>query len=399
MPFASSLPSPMALSKHPQTPSIFKKRSAKPSIHVDAASYLTALSQADAFARARSHSSSSSTSTPALSISSSTTSFSESTIVTDSAELTNDGLSLPLNPPTSGQVFTTLHTEFGHCANPDFRTTSMHPPGTSLPAHVEQDPPYYVVISAYMSYIIVLILGHLRDFMGKHFNPASYQHLIPRDVSVSDIPSHIHSPSINLVLHRRDVVSRLCSQHYCCTLFLASGCVRNSFSRSTFSICLSPCGYPSSLLPTLAPWCFFHASGFPSALLPTSYFITLASFRFPPAFVFRSLGPTAQVSRSLQLFSSVVCLPFRVGIAALGAAASRINLACSADHQSGLSSSPGTGSIFGENLSIFGSFLAYSLAIFIRRLLSHPCTARRGMHLGILSIAAIFNIKPGLFSS
>ena len=188
----------MALTKHAQTPSIFKKRSRKSVLPADAASYLTALSQADASARARSSSASSSTSTPALSISSSTTSCSDSTVVTDPAELTNDGLFLPLTPPTSGQVFTTLHTEFGHCANSDFRTTSMHPPGTPLPAHVEQDPPYYVVISAYMSYIIVLVLGHLRDFMGKHFNPASYHHLIPRDVSISDTPSHIHPSSIDL---------------------------------------------------------------------------------------------------------------------------------------------------------------------------------------------------------
>ena len=69
----------------------------------------------------------------------------------------------------------------------------------------------------------------------------------------------------------------------------------------------------------------------------------------------------------------------------VGAAVSRIYLACCDDHQAGLSSSPGTGSIFGENLPILGSSVAYSLAIFIFCLLSYPCAARRGMYLHALS--------------
>lgn len=186
---SSPLPSPMALSKASQSSSIFKKRSTNPVLPASAASYLSALSQADASARARTGSSGASTiSTPALSLSSSVTSSSEDTVLHEAermGEISNaDGLLLPLRPPTSEQVFTTVHTEFGHCANEAYRTTSQHKLGMPLEPHVEQDPPYYILLSTYISYLILIVLGHVRDFIGKRLSPASYHHLIPRDVSV-----------------------------------------------------------------------------------------------------------------------------------------------------------------------------------------------------------------------
>ena len=181
----------MALNKPSKSPSLFKKRlgnglvAPSPPLPSSAASYLSALSQADAHARARSVSP---TSTPALSLSSSVTSSSEDTILHENDDnpslLTSntDGLLYPSHPPTSEQVFTTVHTEFGHCANQQYRTVSQHKPG-SLPVHVEQDPPYYILLSTYISYLILICLGHVRDFVGKRFHPSSYHHLMPRDVS------------------------------------------------------------------------------------------------------------------------------------------------------------------------------------------------------------------------
>ncbi|KAF9523803.1 serine palmitoyltransferase 2 [Crepidotus variabilis] len=185
MPLASPLPSPMALNRPQQSPSIFKKRSASglgsgSPLPSSAASYLSALSQADARARSVSP-----TSTPALSLSSSVTSSSEDTILHEEEEdaLMNsnaDGLLLPTRPPNSAQVFSTVHTEFGHCANDKYRTTSQHKLGTPLPTHVEQDPPYYILLSTYVSYLILICLGHVRDFVGKRLSPSSYQHLMPQ---------------------------------------------------------------------------------------------------------------------------------------------------------------------------------------------------------------------------
>ncbi|TFK75595.1 serine palmitoyltransferase 2 [Pluteus cervinus] len=143
-----------------------------------AASYLSALSQADARARSRADSP---TSTPALSLSSSVTSSSEDTTLNEVDRENSDGLSLPPRPPTSEQVFTTVHTEFGHCANEEYRSTSRHPPGTAVPRTVEQEPPYYVLFFTYISYLILLTFGHTRDFVGKHFNKSRYNHLMPND--------------------------------------------------------------------------------------------------------------------------------------------------------------------------------------------------------------------------
>ena len=186
----------------------FKKRSSPTlSPMPTATSYLSALSQADA--RARSSITPPPTETPALSLSSSTTCSTPDTPPEEYEKLNShlngnrradefyyhakgdgpggegDGLLVPVRPPTSEQVFTTVHTEFGHCANQSYRYTSQHnPPNAPLPMHVEQDPPYYILFSTYISYLILIILGHLRDFVGKRLSPKSYKYLIPRDVSI-----------------------------------------------------------------------------------------------------------------------------------------------------------------------------------------------------------------------
>ncbi|PBK82393.1 PLP-dependent transferase [Armillaria gallica] len=179
MPTGSPLPSPMALKRSSPQHSMFKKRSSQSLSHMaSAASYLSALSQADA--RARNSNGRSPTSTPALSLSSSVTESSEDTVLNEYDELDNsDGLVIPARPPTSEQVFTTVHSEFGHCANEEYRYVSQHTPGTTVPGHVEQDPPYYILLSTYISYLILICLGHFRDFFGKRFNPSSYRHLMP----------------------------------------------------------------------------------------------------------------------------------------------------------------------------------------------------------------------------
>jgi serine palmitoyltransferase len=126
------------------------------------------------------------TATPALSLSSSVTSSSEDTVLHEDMDIDNsDGLAIPHRAPNSSEVFTTVHTEFGHCSNPDFRAVSRHSPGTPVPAHVDQDPPYYILLSTYISYLILICLGHVRDFLGKRFHPSSYRHLMPNNVRYS----------------------------------------------------------------------------------------------------------------------------------------------------------------------------------------------------------------------
>ncbi|TFK31533.1 pyridoxal phosphate-dependent transferase, partial [Crucibulum laeve] len=156
---------------------MFKKRSSPSLTPTSAASYLSALSQADARAR-DSKPTASSAPTPVLSFSSSVTNSSEDTVLD---EFGDDGLSLPTRELNSEQVFTTVHSEFGHCANDEYRFTSQHAAGTPVPGYVDQDPPYYILLSTYISYLILIVLGHIRDFIGKRLKSSAYEHLMPRN--------------------------------------------------------------------------------------------------------------------------------------------------------------------------------------------------------------------------
>jgi serine palmitoyltransferase len=138
--------------------------------------------------RARSERSVTPTATPALSISSTLTGSTEDSVLREGVlpsefDDVDDGLSLPATPPTSEQVFTTVHTEFGHCANESYRHRSAHPLGAPVKGHVDRDPPYYILLSTYISYIILISIGHIRDFFGKRGKSAEYRHLMPHNVS------------------------------------------------------------------------------------------------------------------------------------------------------------------------------------------------------------------------
>ena len=92
-----------------------------------------------------------------------------------------DGLFYPTPPPpTSEQVFTTLRSEFGHFANEELGFASQHPLGKPVSHHKEQDPPYYVLLSTYHCYMILICLGHSRDFFRKRLKHSAYTHLQPR---------------------------------------------------------------------------------------------------------------------------------------------------------------------------------------------------------------------------
>ncbi|QRW25620.1 aminotransferase class I and II protein [Rhizoctonia solani] len=43
------------------------------------------------------------------------------------------------------------------------------------------DPPYYVLLSTYVSYVVLIVIGHMRDWFGKRFWRESYKHLMPHD--------------------------------------------------------------------------------------------------------------------------------------------------------------------------------------------------------------------------
>ncbi|KAG8915411.1 serine palmitoyltransferase component, partial [Tulasnella sp. 418] len=103
------------------------------------------------------------TSIPALSYSSSVTEGYGNTPLegcdfSDVEEDDESGLSRPRIPPNSMQPFNTRHVGFGHCADQRFRP---------FKEHVKVDPPHYILMLTYISYLILVLIGHMRDFFGK----------------------------------------------------------------------------------------------------------------------------------------------------------------------------------------------------------------------------------------
>ncbi|CAE6474424.1 hypothetical protein ACGC1H_006206 [Rhizoctonia solani] len=170
------MPSPMAYSPSP-SPSA-KSLFAGSRKNITASSSLEDIIRADTSARQR-RTGPTPSSTPALSFSSSIT---DPDSENDMFEL-DSPLARPQGiPPTSNTpAFTTRHVEFGHCANDAYRHTSAHPAGQPFKHAEEQDPPYYVLLCTYVSYVVLIVIGHMRDWFGKRFWKDSYKHLMPHD--------------------------------------------------------------------------------------------------------------------------------------------------------------------------------------------------------------------------
>lgn len=67
--------------------------------------------------------------------------------------------------------------QFGPLLHPTHRYTSQSH-GETLEPPVEDEPPYYFILTTYISYLILILLGHVRDFFGKRFgNPKHYRAL------------------------------------------------------------------------------------------------------------------------------------------------------------------------------------------------------------------------------
>ncbi|WWC88084.1 uncharacterized protein L201_002988 [Kwoniella dendrophila CBS 6074] len=86
-----------------------------------------------------------------------------------------------LEKPFVNTKSTIKHSEFGHCNNPNWRWTSQW--NTDEPIHPTEEPhpPYFTLLTTYISYILLIVIGHMRDFFGKRFRPAEYAHLMPQN--------------------------------------------------------------------------------------------------------------------------------------------------------------------------------------------------------------------------
>lgn len=69
--------------------------------------------------------------------------------------------------------------QFGRIVSQNHRFTSKFV--GEFPEPIEDEPPYYYLITTYISYLILIVFGHVRDFFGKRFRRHNYVHLEERN--------------------------------------------------------------------------------------------------------------------------------------------------------------------------------------------------------------------------
>ncbi|KAK9456405.1 pyridoxal phosphate-dependent transferase [Dipodascopsis uninucleata] len=73
------------------------------------------------------------------------------------------------------------YKEFGPISHESHRCVSKHPTGKPVKKTIEEEPPLFFLLTTYISYLILIIFGHVRDFFGKLFKKEKYAHLINRN--------------------------------------------------------------------------------------------------------------------------------------------------------------------------------------------------------------------------
>ena len=119
-----------------------------------------------------SHISSASLSLPTISL---------STATADSANMDEPPTTLFQPPsPAEARRLARQHAQFGPLASQSHRCISRCEEA-ELPEPILDEPPYYYLLTTYVSYLILIIFGHVRDFFGKRFRKERYRHLQARD--------------------------------------------------------------------------------------------------------------------------------------------------------------------------------------------------------------------------
>ena len=82
--------------------------------------------------------------------------------------------------PAEARRVARQHAQFGPLGSQHHRYVSKHT-GGPYPDPIEDEPPYYYLITTYISYLVLMFFGHVRDFFGKRFRKNRYRHLQEQD--------------------------------------------------------------------------------------------------------------------------------------------------------------------------------------------------------------------------
>ncbi|EXJ84203.1 serine palmitoyltransferase [Capronia epimyces CBS 606.96] len=108
-------------------------------------------------------------------------SISLSTARADSANMDEPPTTL-FQPPSPAETrkLAKQHAQFGPLNSQSHRYPSRHQ-GGEFPDPVMDEPPYYYLLTTYISYLILIIFGHVRDFFGMRLKEDNYRHLKARN--------------------------------------------------------------------------------------------------------------------------------------------------------------------------------------------------------------------------
>ncbi|KAL9113148.1 MAG: hypothetical protein Q9227_002760 [Pyrenula ochraceoflavens] len=97
--------------------------------------------------------------------------------------------------------------QFGPLQSQSHRYTSRHH-GGELPEPILDEPPYKYLVTTFLSYLILIVFGHIRDFFGMRFREYKYRHLRARN-GYAALNSDFDNFYVRRLQHRiRDCFSR-----------------------------------------------------------------------------------------------------------------------------------------------------------------------------------------------
>ena len=82
--------------------------------------------------------------------------------------------------PAEARRIAKQHAQFGPLGSQSHRCTSRYQ-GGEFADPIQDEPPHYYLLTTYISYLILIIFGHVRDFFGKRFREEHYRHLQARN--------------------------------------------------------------------------------------------------------------------------------------------------------------------------------------------------------------------------
>ena len=82
--------------------------------------------------------------------------------------------------PTEARRLARQHAQFGPIGSQSHRFSSRCE-SEEFPDPILDEPPLFYIITTYISWLILILVGHVRDFFGKRFRPEHYRNLKPQN--------------------------------------------------------------------------------------------------------------------------------------------------------------------------------------------------------------------------